>query len=620
MVRRSSKVRDGAARSLRLPVDARCTVRTTVTKPRRRWPALLLALALIGGCSSGPPAASGQPTPGGQPTPSAQPTQGAPPTSPPSPAATDGPAATDFPSPGAEPPPLPEPELTTVDEIAQAMSVPGAGQLVVVSLLDLLGIGLYKADGTPIRTGLETSDDDLFLWEPEARGLAKLVDAQFAEDGWMEFRDFHAVLAEYGYTGSAEELAAEYADLFAAAPDDPIGQLVGYVDADVPITKFSAWLLFVDGFVRNSGAATRQAALAMRAGDARRPVAQLGGPLTMDPNVIVHLMLVAASAQPSVAFDWTSVHEGHGVPGPPVEIKAHVRAVAVTWVSPFTGASLIPLQALTTNGIRVEFEGNRTITRHGSLSGALEVTDANGDAVIGYAPRMEPAGGQGVEVSAVGIVTARVNITDVMTQLYGQPALAAFAPASGIGIGQLLIEWHDEPPLRIDFTNTYNLELPHEIMGTAQTAGHDTISGDLIVDEDDPLRWEGTALGYAEGSFSGELFGQSCSTSWDTQQILHVTGLEEPGSGEMLFMFQPLTDPLGDMGSARCRTSRPPSPEGIIWAPFNDLAVTDPTIGLRFNVAIPRPGFLETDYPVPLQGTGVTGYANWHVRIEFVTP
>ena len=89
----------------------------------------------------------------------------------------------------------------------------------------------------------------------------------------------------------------------------------------------------------------------------------------------------------------------------------------------------------------------------------------------------------------------------------------------------------------------------------------------------------------------------------------------------MLFVFQPLTEGIGP-GGYICGMYgvMPPSPDGIYWIPFNDLAVTDPSIGLRFNVAIPRPGFFETDYPVPLAGTGITGSANWHVKIEFVAP
>ena len=77
---------------------------------------------------------------------------------------------------------------------------------------------------------------------------------------------------------------------------------------------------------------------------------------------------------------------------------------------------------------------------------------------------------------------------------------------------------------------------------------------------------------------------------------------------------------LGDPGDPSCNTSRPPSPEGIAWAPFNDLGDTDPGLGLRFNVAIPRPGSFETRYPIPLAGTGVTGHADWLVKIEFVSP
>ena len=267
------------------------------------------------------------------------------------------------------------------------------------------------------------------------------------------------------------------------------------------------------------------------------------------------------------------------------------------------------------------FEGSSAINKHGDLSDTSATTDLTGEATIAYTPRIEPAGGQGVLVSTIGIVTATVSMTDVMTKLYGQPALAAFAPTSGVGVGQIMIEWHDEPPLLIDFVNTYNLQLPFEVMGTAQTAGQDKISGQLIVDEDDPTRWEGSALAYVKGSFSGELAGHSCQSNWDVEQILHVTGLEDlGGSGEMLFVLQPEMPPSGDMGNPTCNTSRPPTPDGIVWAPFNDSGVTDPSIGLRFNVAIPRPGFFETNYPTPLAGTGVTGYADWDVRIEFAAP
>lgn len=582
----------------------------------------LIVVALISGACGGQPTTSGQPTARGSPsttdqrTPSAVPTSSGQPSIAPSPGNTDQPPPTDFPDFSADLPPLPEPTLTTVDEIFQAMGSPGGEEQVVVSVLDLLGIGLYKPDGTPIRAGSESSDADLFLWEPEARGLVNMLRAQYTDDGWMEFRDFHGALAQYGYTGSAEDLAAAYNDLFAAEPDAPMTQLIGYVDADVPITRFTAWLLIVDGFVPWSGEARAVPGLARTSG---RGVAQIGVSITIDPNVLAHLILVANSAQPVITVDPTQAHEGHGAPGSPVEIRADVHALAVTWVSPFTGSvHLIPAQAQTTDGIGVTFEPNRTLTKHGEILVPIAHTDGTGRATVVYTPRREPLDGMGVQVSTVGVVVARVSVLDVMTRLYGQPGLAAFAPPEVSSIGMLQIEWHDEPPLQIDFTNTYNLELPFEVLGTAQTAGQDYIQGDLIVDEDDPLRWEGTALAYAKGSFSGELFGRSCSTNWDTQQILQVTGLEDIGSGEMLFVFQPLTPVLGDTGDPTCNTSRPPSPDGIAWAPFNDLGVTDPGIGLRFNVAIPRPGFLETSYPVPLAGTGVTGYADWLVKIEFV--
>ncbi len=504
------------------------------------------------------------------------------------------------------------------------MGTPGAEEQVVVSVLDALGIGLYKTDGTSIRAGHESSDADLYLWEPEARGLVNMLRAQFTDDGWMEFRDFHAALAGYGYQGDAEELAEAYNASLAAAPDSLTSRLIGFVDPDVPITRFTAWLLIVDGFVPRAGEARMVLALASTS---RRSIAQMGGSLTIDPNVMAHLILVAHSAQPVVTIDPAQVHKGHGGPGAPAEIRADVRAQAATWVSPFAGsAHLIPIRLQTSDGLRVTFEPNSTLAKHGDILGwagssvPIAHTDGFGRAAVTYTPRQERADGFGVKVLTVGTVLARVSVVDVMTHLYGQPGLAAFAPPEVSTIGMLQVEWHDEPPLQIDFTNTYNLELPSEIMGSAQTAGQDTISGSLIVDEDDPLRWEGTALAHAKGGFSGELMGRSCSTSWDTQQILHVTGLEDPASGEMLFVFQPQSPMLGDPGDPTCNTSRPPSADGIAWAPFNDLGVTDPGIGLRFNVAIPRPGFFETRYATPLTGTGVAGHADWLVKIEFVAP
>ncbi len=498
------------------------------------------------------------------------------------------------------------------------MGSPGAEEQVVVSVLDALGIGLYKTDGTSIRAGRESSDADLYLWEPEARGLVNMLRAQFTDDGWIAFRDLHAALAGYGYQGTAEELAMAYNASFAAAPDSLITRLIGGVDADVPITRFTAWLLIVDGFVPRAREARMVLALANTSG---RSVAQFGGSLTIDPNVMAHLILVANSAQPVVTIDPAQVHKGHGGPGAPAEIRADVHALAATWVSPFAGSvNLIPFRALTTDGIGVTFEPDGTLAKHGDILLPLAHTDQFGRATVTYTPRKERADGMGVQVMAFGTVLARVSVATVMASLYGQPGLAVFAPPEVVNIGMLQIEWHDEPPLEIDFTNTYNLELPFEVLGSAQTAGQDRISGSLIVDEDDPLRWEGSALAWAKGSFSGELMGGSCSTSWDTQQILHVTGLEDPASGEMLFVFQPQSPMLGDPGDPTCNTSRPPSPGGIVWAPFNDLGVTDPGIGLRFNVAIPRPGFFEVRYPTPLAGTGVTGYADWLVKIEFVTP
>lgn len=559
---------------------------------------------------------------------SAQPTSG-------QPTGTLPPGSTE-PPPSLLPPPSQEPlqapELESPDEIAQALFQPGLEEQAVVSLLNVLGIGIYNADGSAIRAGTETSDADLYLFEPEVRGLIEMLQSTDQESDWISFRDFHAALAGLGFQGGAEELAQAYSDAYAAQPDAAMAQFVGYVDVEASFTRFTAWLLLLDGFVpprRSLIAAVGGFVAASPApggggwGVAQNNVQALQGvPLQVDPLVIAHLIGVVASSSLTITTNPSKVHEGHGGNGSPAEVTATLRAVASSFVSPFSGLPVVPVTN-SPDGIAVAWNTDAVLAKHGSTNIAGPAfTDALGQAKFTYTPRKEKAGGQGVVVTVSSLVQVIVSGSDLIARMYGRPELGMLVPAQVSGHGLLNIEWHDEPPLLIDFTNTYNLELPSEVMGTAQTAGQDTISGQLIVDEDDPTRWEGTALAYASGAFSGGLMGHTCSFSWDAQQILRVTGLEDPGSGEMLFVFQPISDPIGSLGDRTCGSSgrKPPSPDGIYWIPFNDLAVTEPSIGLRFNVAIPRPGFLETDYPVPLQGTGVTGYADWHVRIEFVTP
>lgn len=117
-----------------------------------------------------------------------------------SPAATDQPTTTIQPSasgePGAlvipdlnRPPDLPAPELTSVDEVVQAMAEPGMEDQAVMSMLDLLGIGVYGDDGTVILAGSDQSDADFYLFEPQARGLINLLESQNQEP-WINFTDF----------------------------------------------------------------------------------------------------------------------------------------------------------------------------------------------------------------------------------------------------------------------------------------------------------------------------------------------------------------------------------------------------------------------------------------------
>lgn len=308
----------------------------------RAWVALLALMLAGGACASAdtspvPITSSGSP---GSPRPTAR-VDG--PTIAPSATTTTEPK----PDPTATPAPLPEPAFDTAEEILAVLYERAQADQVVVSMLDMLGIGLYQADGTVIRAGAETADTDFFVYEPEARGLAELLKAHFDEDRWVPFGDFHAALADLGFQGSAEDLAAAYNAAYESAYEAPMAQFVyglGGVDPDGLLHPMAPWLLVLDGFVPSNG---RQAVASIGAfpmtaanhtswGLARDRVQQLSPvPLEADPLVIAHLMSVVQSASVVVAATPGRAHEGHGSTGGPATITATVHAVASTLVSPF---------------------------------------------------------------------------------------------------------------------------------------------------------------------------------------------------------------------------------------------------------------------------------------------
>jgi hypothetical protein len=550
---------------------------------------------------------------------------------------TTGPGPTSQP---ADKVPLQEPELESPEDIAQAMFNPDLAEQSVVSMLDELGIGIYQPDGTPIRAGTEASDADLYLYEPEVRGLIDMLNESDQFETWITFRDFHAALAGLGLQASAEELAAAYADAYGANPEAPMAQFVTattYPDAESTMTRFSAWLLLLDGFVPPHASAGRAPIAAVGGFVAASPgpgggswgtasnnvVALPGLPLSADPLVIAHLMTVVAQTSVSVSASPGTVHEGHGGNGSPADVTATVRAAASVFVSPFSGQALIPINAGSASGIPVTWTTDAVANRHGSVDinqTAGATTDALGQAKLTYTPKKEDADGFGIEVTDVSLVQAVVSGQDLITRLYGRPDLGALVPGQVIGVGLLTIEWHDEA-MEITLTNHYDVAID-VVIGDTHAVGDDSFSGTLAKQEDGT--WRGTVSGTASGNQDSQAFGESCSSSWFATQQLEVIGEEGSNAfgGDFVFRFYPITDPVGSMGSGTCPPTRHKL-NGVSYAPFNDFGISQPDAGGGIFVILPQKPGGVADYPVPAlpPGSGITiKNTSWHVDIQFPVP
>ena len=223
-----------------------------MTTPRRRstiaLPCAVTLLLLLGACAGAPSTQAPEGPLSGSLPPGASATGGIPVQTEP-----------------AELGPLPAPTLDSVDEIVAAIDDPAQAEQVVVSMLALLGIGLYQADGSPIRKGTESSDEDFFVFEPVAEGLVQMLRERSDPESQLSFADFHAGLVAAGYIVSLDELAHGYADAYAAQPQAAISRLIdalGPVTADSTLSQFEIWLLVLDGFIPPNGATTATACAA----------------------------------------------------------------------------------------------------------------------------------------------------------------------------------------------------------------------------------------------------------------------------------------------------------------------------------------------------------------------
>jgi hypothetical protein len=410
------------------------------SSPVRRGAVLAVIVGLlVGACggATGPSGPSGPAAGSSDPGRSAAPSTGAP-------GASVAPSGSSVPA-VTPPPPLdiPQPSLTDPYDIGAALRDPATVPDAIASLLDQLGVGIYAADGTPIRPGRERGPLDPWLFEDEVRGLIAMgvEDAAAGAAGstpQATLGDLAGPLAELS-GATVDEILAAYDEAYTWSDPQPlIGQVapLTFVE-DEPVNRAVLWFLLLDGVVgtERSTADLGVAAL-VPVPPARRAAPSVDLPtipspvpgLTIEEFALLLTHLGLLGFQVGFEADPASItaHEGHAGTGTPVELGARVRPSPTQLVSPLGGRVLIAPRPITgLGGLAVTWhDDSGLLGGHGTPSpafGTPTTTDATGVARLAFEPRPEEVNGQGDLDSDTGLVTARIAIRDLVLALYDLP-------------------------------------------------------------------------------------------------------------------------------------------------------------------------------------------------------
>ena len=559
--------------------------------------------------------------------------------------------------PSAAPDPaLPAPALTDPEKIADALDAPRTRLQGVVSLLDQLGIGIYAADGSPIRPGAERSITDPWLYASEAAALVDMAAMESYTDG-IDFRDWHAGLRELGLTMRAEDLAAALEQTYAEdRPDTFLARLLFAtgidLSADGRLTRLQAWLLLLDGFVVRPAptAGVRTAMLGgplIAADDEERwgggstnlPALPLLPGSTLTPEQWLALVARIEPMARAVRFELSPglarAHEGHGADGTPVDMTLWFVPVPSVAPPPLPGEPfLIPQPMLeglpvtwsATPAAAIERHGTVTSSRGGDpFAGAPQLTDVTGRIEVRFVPQREEADGQGEVATDVAQVTATADVREIARRTWLLPdVVLGMLNGTRQATAQLEVEWHEVDGLRIDLTDDYDVTIDL-LLGKGRAIGTDHFTGFLAKQEDGSYR--GIVRGTVDAMWRFESPGHDCSTpisgSQDLLVEVEVSQFTREGRDHSV-RFYPASGP--DIGELGCDITlnrwsgsgpdvpperRTPSGE---FAPFNDTRVTDPSIG---GLLIHVPGVGRETQTVVERVDGIGG-GTWTLTVERV--
>jgi hypothetical protein len=365
-------------------------------------------------------------------------------------------------------PDLPTPVLTDGRGVAAALRDPGTVDQAVVSFLADAGIGIYHGDGTPVRVGNERSPDDLTLPEDAVHGLIEMgrADAEELAAGGTPstLGDFATAVATLAGDAGPDDLLDRFAGVYRDAPDAFMPELTADIDLrrpDTPVNRVILWAMLIDGFVPPSAdlaglaepytrVAAAPAALptpGMPIGFVQSPV---GGIDVRDFAMILAWLPGEAYAIPFELERPSSVHEGHGGPGPTVDL----RAWHSPWYAPpptaFSYGLTLPPGGPGLSGLPVMFDVSPSdgLSKHGTVAspglGIPIRTDNAGQATLSYQVRKEDADGQGEERSDVVVVQARVSLAELVAAHYVMdPILRSALIGDRVVVATMQIDWHE---------------------------------------------------------------------------------------------------------------------------------------------------------------------------------
>lgn len=552
---------------------------------------------------------------------------------------------------------LPKPTLTEPFAIGEALYDPAQVDVAVVSLLDLMGIGIDKADGTPLRAA-RRSGATFRLTEPEVRSLILMGRADAAAASRKgrppySFKDLHGAVAPLLPDFSIGRLAAAYAEAYQENPDGLAPQvLMGQpIETNTRLMRTQIWLLLVDGFVppKSGGPAPAWGTASTKLPPLPPPIPGWNDSDWQD--LIARLPLLAWQPPLDLAPQPARGHEGHGGPGATVMVTARIGDPRARGIVPSRGLALLKPRTQGFGDRQVTWNANdaAVLLEHGAPSpepGSPSMTDTAGNARLSYVPKAEAANGRGRLAGEAIRISATISQWDLVSARYEIPAqLRGFLIGDVTTCGALEIGFHlggtsqgsgtpggrSQMPelIKIKITNTYDVVLNMGPLGGGTRKGEDGVEGTIKLQADGTYR--GTVKGYAKGTQEVHGLGMGCgpARSEGTQDLL-VIGTPTPSFGPLhkaseyvwasgqpagwlsLEFFPTTRAAYTQRDNCQTEIQQTEDPNLPWFLPYNDAQWTIRHTG--YGMAYPRSGQLV--YKDNFSASTIVGTSVWDVTVE----